>query len=276
MPRQRIVIHAGFHKTGTTSVQAVLKQNRHDLWPVMALGLRHKLEPVLSAARAYSVWRDPIRLGKAAYRFGQYVAGLNLSPKRQLLISAEELSGHMAGRENTPDYSAVPDLMQVYAEELDALFGARLQLTFVFTLRDAASWMQSAYWEHVKSSRMVMEFDDFAARYTQVSDLAAVVEQVRAAVPDHQVLTFDLADCADLPLGPASPILDLMRLPPDRRAALKPAPIRNRRGDDALLRTFLDMNRSDLNDETVSARKKEIWAQVRAGGSGVLDGKETG
>jgi hypothetical protein len=35
---RRIVVHAGFHKTGTTSAQAFLAENGPVLWPVMALG----------------------------------------------------------------------------------------------------------------------------------------------------------------------------------------------------------------------------------------------
>ena len=91
MPPQRIVIHAGFHKTGTTSVQAVLKRNRRELWPVMAIGLRDKFESTLRSARTYAEHRDTFSLHKAAYLFGKYVDDLNLSPKRQLLVSAEDV-----------------------------------------------------------------------------------------------------------------------------------------------------------------------------------------
>jgi hypothetical protein len=67
-----------------------------------------------------------------------------------------------------------------------------------------------------------------------------------------------------------------MRMPPERRAALKPVDLRNARGDDALLRAYLDLNRSDLDDATVEARKKQLWAERAAHGSGLLGGKETG
>lgn len=276
MPPQRIVIHAGFHKTGTTSVQAVLKRNRRELWPVMAIGLRDKFESTLRAARTYAEKRDTFSLHKAAYLFGKYVDDLNLSPKRQLLVSAEDLSGCIAGRLGTTDFSAAPELLQGYAEELQALFGRRLELTFVMGARAAPSWYPSAYWQHIKASRMTESFDDFVDRCPNAADFATVLGDIRDAVPDHRVLSNDLDDCRDLPFGPATPILNLMRMPPERRAALKPVDLRNARGDDALLRAYLDLNRSDLDDATVEARKKQLWAERAAHGSGLLGGKETG
>ncbi|MHC0054258.1 hypothetical protein [Actibacterium sp. D379-3] len=257
-PRQRVVIHAGFHKTGTTSIQATLRANGPVLWPVMALALRGKIQPVVSAARGYSTWRDPISLAKAGTRFGAFVRGLELSPRRQLLISAEELSGHMPGRGDLADYSAAPDLMQCYADELEDIFGDRLDLTFFFSLRQPGAWLKSVYWEHVKSSRMVLDFDDYAARYAGSADLPATIDEVCRAVTPHEVRSAWLEEVGDLPLGPATPLLDLMRLPDARRAALTPGPRRNvGRGDD-LLQELLRINRSDLGPEAAKLAKATL------------------
>ena len=46
----RIVIHAGFHKTGTTTVQRFLKENSETLWPLTAIGLRHRFPDLLHSA----------------------------------------------------------------------------------------------------------------------------------------------------------------------------------------------------------------------------------
>ena len=108
---RRIVIHGGFHKTGTTTVQRTLHANGPVLWPVMALGLRWRLKPVLAAARAYSVWGDPVSLTLFAERFDAYLGSIELGKFRGLCVSSEELVGHMPGRDEITDYGAAPVLL---------------------------------------------------------------------------------------------------------------------------------------------------------------------
>lgn len=265
MPPQRVVIHAGFHKTGTSSAQAVLRANGPVLWPVMALGLRPRLAPVLSAARGYSTWRDPLTLAKVGYRFGLYLRELNLPPKRQLLISCEELSGHLPGRGDLEDYSAAPQLMRALAAELEAAFGDRLDLTFFFSLRQPGTWLKSAWWEHVKSSRMVLDFDEYERRYADSADLPEVVAQIERAVAPHRVVTAWLEETGALPLGPATPLLDLMRLPPKRRAALAQAPPRNVARPGAMVDRLLEINRSGLSDAEAKSAKQAILQPTQNG-----------
>lgn len=261
-PRQHVVIHAGFHKTGTSSVQATLRENGPHLWPVMALETGHRIKPIRAAARGFSTWRDPLTLAKFGVRFAKWLQGLDLPPKRQLLICSEELCGHLPGRGDLADYSAAPELMGVLAEELEAAFGARLDLTFFFSLRQPEAWLQSAYWEHVKASRMVLTFDDFLARYSAAADLPAMVGTIRAAVAPHKVETAWLEDCDTLPLGPATPLLALMRLSPEKHAALVPAPRRNAATPD-LIAPFLEINRSPLSDDDAKAAKERLLGATR-------------
>ncbi len=55
---RRIVIHAGFHKTGTTTVQQTLKAHATVLAPHLQVVLREDMEAVCEAARAYSLAPD--------------------------------------------------------------------------------------------------------------------------------------------------------------------------------------------------------------------------
>lgn len=254
----RIVIHAGFHKTGTTTVQQLLRSNGPVLWPVMALGLRPRLKPILHAARGYSTWRDPFSLMKFSDRFGAYLDSLGLSPRRMLCISSEELSGHMPGRDKVPDYGAVPELMAEIARVASARF-ARLDLTFYFSTRAADPWLRSAWAEHVKASRMTLDLPDFIDRTGPAADLPAVVDRVRAAVAPHRVVSAALEDTAGLPLGPATPLIDLLRLPPRRRAQIVPVDSpANRRLDDATLAQMLALNRSDLPRDRINGLKDAL------------------
>ncbi|HAC50653.1 MAG TPA: hypothetical protein DCE85_15435, partial [Sulfitobacter sp.] len=81
MPR-RIILHPGFHKTGTSSLQATLRANRTALKPHVALRLRWHMKDLLHATRGYSTWRDPLTLLKAEHRFETLLDGLPQMPRR--------------------------------------------------------------------------------------------------------------------------------------------------------------------------------------------------
>ncbi|MBY6046086.1 hypothetical protein [Vannielia litorea] len=252
----RVVVHMGFHKTGTTSAQRFLRRSGKHLWPVMALGLRQQLEPVLFATRAFSTWRDPLSLEKLRLRFTAYLDGLELGRKRDLLLSSEELAGHMAGRTALPDYSAVPEIAEVIEACLLAQF-PDARITFFFSLRAPGPWMQSAWAEHVKSSRMVLDFEEFCAANPAAADFAPVIEATRAVL-NSPVETASLEDTAATPFGPATPLLDLMNVPQERRALLDPPQHMNQRRDPALLQALLELNRSDMDDTALKAAKAKL------------------
>ncbi|MDF1873890.1 hypothetical protein [Vannielia sp.] len=253
----RVVVHMGFHKTGTTSAQQFLRANGKHLWPVMALGLRQQLEPVLFASRAFSTWRDPFSLEKLRRRFGAYLGGLDLGRKRDLLLSSEELAGHMPGRDELSDYSAVPEIADVLEQGLKARFGDP-EVVFFFTLRRGESWLESAHWEHVKSSRMVLDYPEFAAKYPDAGALEPVVEATRARL-ESKVETAWLEEIGGLHFGPATPLLDLMRLDPARRARLAlPRHMNRRQHEGGVMETLLGLNRSDLGEEALKEAKDRV------------------
>lgn len=251
---RKILVHGGFHKTGTTSAQAFLAENGPVLWPVMALGLGYKFRPLLAAARGFSTWQDPISLAKFRHRADSYLDDLNLG-KRDLLISAEELSGHLPGRGELKDYAAAPVLMRSLEAALRAAF-PEAQLRFVFTLRRPETWWPSAYWEHVKSARMTLDYAAFLDRYGRL-DLAAEAARIKLKSP---VETLWLEDIAGEDHGPATPLLRRMGLSEDRWARLRPVPHKNRapQGRDALITEFLALNRSDLGQQALTQAKKAL------------------
>jgi hypothetical protein len=62
----RIVIHAGFHKTGTTSVQTMLDANRRILGRRLRIYLKSDFGSLTKAARAFSTDQTPAMLAKVA------------------------------------------------------------------------------------------------------------------------------------------------------------------------------------------------------------------
>jgi len=256
---RRIVIHAGFHKTGTTTVQRMLHANGEVLWPVTALALRWRLKPVLAAALAYSDWRDSDSLDLFAARFDEFLTDLNLGAKRMLCLSSEELAGHMPGREGVEDYSATPALMATLLEGLRRRI-PEADPVFYFSTRAPDSWLESAWAEHVKSSRMTLERDVFSDRYASAAEFGPIVEAVAEAVAPCPVVHRDLAQVTTLPLGPAEPLIDLLNLSPSRRIALTPQPRENAALPAEALAACLAINQSRRSYDEVRAAKNDILA----------------
>ena len=258
MPR-RIVIHMGFHKTGTWSVQQVLRDNRKALRPHMRSLLRWAFSDVVSAARGYSMWRDPVTLLKFNTRFARVLADLPAMPKRVLCLSAEELAGHLPGRDDMGDYSAAPVLAAEMADIAQAQF-PRAEIVFYLSTRAPDAWIESAYWQHVKSSSLTLDFDAFCARYPDAATLDSTVTQIAHAVP-CAVHHTRLEDTTHLPLGPATPVLNLCEVPAATQATLTRAPAANTRPDMDVLARLLDANRT-ITD--AKARKQAKDAILRA------------
>lgn len=255
MPR-KIVVHAGFHKTGTSTVQAVLRANRKALMPALAIRLKGQMQELISATRGYSTYGTADALDKVCRRFDALLADLPGMPRRTLLLSAEELSGHMPGRGPLADYSAAPVLMYQLWQRAQVKF-PKTPVVFCYATRAPDAWQRSAWAEHVKSSGMRLDFSEFSARYPLASDLTAVVSEVRRRVP-APVHSYALEDCADLPLGPADPVLDLCDIPDDIRATLAPQPAQNTRMDKDMLTALLAINRAHKDTDARNAAKAQL------------------
>lgn len=255
MPRA-IVIHSGFHKTGTSTLQQVLKRNRPVLKGQVRIVLRGEMRDLVHAARGYSTWRDPFTLDKFARRFRDLLEHLGRMPKRVLCLSSEELSGHLPGREGIPDYSAAPILAAEMAR-IAAAVHPKTPLSFLLTLRQPEPWLRSAYWEHVKASSMTRDWQEFVAATRPGADLAAAAAAIAAAQPNpvHRVW---LEDCAGAPLGPAGPLLELCGIGAEQQATLSPVAPANTRADDTVLLALLAANRDYTDRDARLAAKQAI------------------
>ncbi len=260
MPR-RIIIHAGFHKTGTSTIQATLRENREAMKKHVALRLRWHMKDLVAATRGYSTWRDPLTLIKVQDRFTTLMDDLPGMPRRTLVISAEELAGHLPGRGELDDYSAAPILLYAFWEIARARYPQADILIYLST-RAPGLWLASAYWEHVKASNMTMDFDDFADRYHGAANLDGMVSEIASRVPvpvHHRALE----TCADLPLGPADPLLDLCDLPLILRADLTAPPPANTRLGDDVLHAMLQVNRTHDTSDARNAAKAIILKEAK-------------
>ncbi len=257
MSGRRVIVHAGFHKTGTTTTQSFLWENGKHIWPSCALVLPNRIRK--SAARMamrYSRFGTAGLLDEFANDLHSTLSNMNFGRSRSVLISEENLAGRMPGRDGQRSYNATADLMLRLQQVLFDIFGTDIQLTFHFTTRAPDDWLLSTYKHNLRKSRLTLDRDAYFATYKEAANLQSVVDQVS----NRLSATVQTADLATLngPEGPAAPLLDLIGLPADQRQALVPLPPKNVGPQDALIAPLLELNRSTLSDRDLSAAKKDL------------------
>ncbi|MCW8843389.1 MAG: hypothetical protein OQK00_08250, partial [Rhodobacteraceae bacterium] len=206
----RLLIHAGFHKTGTTSVQRLLGKNKRAIAPIAHVFLRKHIAAVCEAARAYSDSRDSADLLDFSAAFAAFLEARDMDDKRDLIISSEDLSGLMPGRRDLETYDAAPMLMKAATMMIDRVLQDRIdEVIFYFSLRQPEPWLRSCHTQHLRAIRMTQDAEDYARDYAASADLPRIVDKIRIAVAPHRVESAWLEDCADAPLGPLTPIADI-------------------------------------------------------------------
>ena len=249
MPR-RLIVHAGFHKTGTTSVQRLLDRSRDALDPLKVV-LRADMKALCEAARAFSVSRTTVDLGLIKYEAAILAEQWRADT---VLLSSEDLSGQMPGRHGLKRYDAAPVIAAAMLEAWqEALPG--IEVCFVFTSRDAAAWLASCYVQHLRATRIAITADHYMREYSASAELPAIIARVQAAVPDADVRNIALEGTEDKRLGPADALLALAGVPADVRSTIGPIGRANPSMTRKRQAAFLALNRSHLSDKEVHARK---------------------
>ncbi|WP_088622158.1 hypothetical protein [Oceanicola sp. 22II-s10i] len=258
----RLIVHAGFHKTGTTSVQQTLDANRAALAPALRVMLKDDMKGMTEAARAYSRTQDEVEWALYLYETRAVFEALDPTDPRPVLMSSEDLSGHMPFRHALPDYGAAPRLVRGLAEVAEAVHpGARIE--FVFTTRAATPWVRSCWAQHVRAVQFTEDLDTYTARALPHADLDRMTDRIADAVLSHAVHRKRLEDVGDMPLGPLDPLLDIVGLPAEVRAAVQPQPRANPSMPEEVLRRLLKLNRSDRPWSEVKEEKKRIVRKAK-------------
>lgn len=260
MPGRRVIVHAGFHKTGTTSAQTFLRANGKHIYPRCALVLPGRLRS--NAARMavrYSRFGTGALLDQFGMDLHEVLSGIEPN-NRCILISDENLSGRMPGRDGQAGYDATPALMERAEDIICDVFGAEADVVFHFTTRAPDSWLRSTFKHNLRTSRLKMDMDEYLATYRDAADLDAVIGDVASAVTGT-VYTLALEDLTD-ELGPAHPLIDLIGLPRHLRKHLKPYPAQNKGPDDKMIEDLLALNRSALSDDALEKAKADLLGKA--------------
>ena len=262
----RAVVHAGFHKTATTSVQRFFQDNETVLSPFVRLGLNYKLRAVIEAARGYSRWREPLGLAQFEARLKAFLRERPLGSGQKLVFSVEEFAGLLPGLPGRPDqpeirdYGAAPMLAHTVRDLIAADLGAGNEVVFYYSTRDSQDWLSSTYWQHVRTQKMQAELHQFCESYRPAADLGAVVAAVARALPETRIVCRALEDLDGLRFGPATPILDLLDLPREVLDQLTPIKPANLTPPEQVLDAMLSLNRGPLNGAELREAKQALIA----------------
>jgi hypothetical protein len=253
----RVILHAGFHKTGTSSLQACLAANRASLAPYARILLLDELAEPLRCATRYSTGQDPFDLASFAAAFAHSCERAAVTTP-VLLISCEGLSGRTPGKKGIVDYTAAVPLAQAMASAVKAVFGGKTPLSLIYTTRAAVDWMSSAWRHNLFGYRVTEDFETFCARCPAAADFAAITAQIARKLPRAEVISVALEQVQQAALGPAEAVLAQLNLPEALRAALHNPGWRNLGRDGDTTQALLALNRSDLPDDEIKRRKAAL------------------
>lgn len=261
MPR-RLVIHAGFHKTGVGFIQQVLKLNRPVLKPHMRSNLRPAMRDPAAAALEFSATGDALDRARFHNRFGEFLYEHPPMHRRVLCISAPDLSGHMPGQPKVTTYRAAIKLAKDMADCVQLVL-PQAEVVFFYTTRAPKPWL-TAIWAHlVRATPLKLGLEDFTDRYAPAADLGAIVEELSAAV-SARVVTAALEDDLESRFGPATPLLDICEIPEDVRAMMtRPAPSAVQPDID-LMDQLLKLNRTIRDPEKRETAKRALLAPAKS------------
>ncbi len=262
----RVIIHAGFHKTGTTSLQRFLEINAAALAPYVRVILKPQMEDVASCARdcsnASRFGSNSVRRAAFRLRFADLLQRTPLENGQTLLISCEALVGRMPGRENVVAFDAAPALAKDMVRVTEKHFND-LDLTLLYTTRDQASWMRSAYSHLLHQSKFTISEAEFTEKFHRAGDLDAIVARIAEAIAPRTPITSQLEATAPEPFGPASALLPLLNLPADVVATLEPAKHLNQQLDAFEKSKLQDFNAQDMTDTELSQIKRRFLRKRR-------------
>lgn len=264
MARQ-ILLHPGFHKTGTSTAQHVLWINRDLLSPHVAIFQLRHLRDVAKLCMGYAKTQNPLLLMDMIEALDQVFADVSADDSRHVLISCEGLSGHLPGWPDVDTYAAAPITISYICGYLEDRFPDH-SLSVTLTTRGADDWLYSAYRHHLRGFRLTKSWDAFRDTYRDAADLVAVVSDIRKSIAPVPVTALPLEVSRDHPLGPGGAILNGLDLPNGLMARLDPVDAGNQGPSDDLADKFLALNLGDLPDGEVQAQKDALAAMSGVGG----------
>ncbi|WP_147126000.1 hypothetical protein [Shimia ponticola] len=248
-----VLIHAGFHKTATTTLQDTARVNADLLAKYLRVFLKADMIDVTEAARAYSV--APTRASLTLFEDAAQTlfSALDKDDERPVALLSEDLSGMMPGRSSVTDYSAAVALMPRLVRACAETF-SDTEIEVYFTTRSADDWYASAHWQLIRHSRKGVTLANFRKDYDTAADFGPLCDRISDAVDGASVTTMTLEDLRGFEHGPIEPVLSALNVPTEVLAQLEKPPRANSSYPE-LRGLFRELNLSPLTDAQVGELK---------------------
>ncbi len=261
---RQILLHPGFHRTGTSSIQHFLWLNRDVLSPHLTIRLNRHFKPLAHRCHRYAQSQNPLDLTELISALDQGFAENPVPTDRDLIISSEGLCGDIPGHQDIQDYSAAPALITYISGYLAERF-PDATVRVLLTTREPKSWLSSAYRHVLRRNRITMPEEDFVAQYAQAGAFDQIIAEVAEAISPIETLYLPLELAQTAYLGPGGAVLDQIGIPDHLWKALKPVGIGAQGAAPHIWGQFLAMNRSDRSDEEVTAQKEDMAEAAKLG-----------
>ncbi|NOX72772.1 MAG: hypothetical protein GXP03_03810 [Alphaproteobacteria bacterium] len=264
----RVIVHAGFHKCGTTSLQDFLKSNQAALRPYFDYYGKVDFLAAGANARRYSQRPFIWRLWRFRRSFRRFLNTIEAA--ETIVLSRETFSGGMPGHRRIggglmQNYSrAATALGPVILSELYRRFGADTEVIFAYSTREMEGWIKSIHGHLLRSIRLRDDFDTFRKRFTALRSPAAQATLMADFLAPVKVLTLPLEVFTSHREGPAAGLLDYLEIPQAVRAGLKPARRANSGQNRATRAQFLALNRDISNKVKLKQAKTELQNRLEA------------
>jgi hypothetical protein len=238
-------MHAGFHKTGTSTLQATLADNMDVLAPHVEIYLPIDIPLRLLAhtVQNFSEHRNMDTKSELRDQAEIFFAMLDRNDPRPILVSHENLAGHYMGYKTVFRYAAAPIAMGLIRDAWETVTGSVQGFETYYSLR-RSGWLESCHWQRLKSTRYTEPLDVFLDRYADAADFDPILDRARsilAPCPVHSSMLEDIAH----PIDPLLGLLNLTQL----RARLTLPPNRNTSRGEQMRADLLALNQSSLRDK---------------------------
>lgn len=249
---RKILIHAGLHKTATTTAQQTLLHNARLLEPHIELHSRRETLSLGDAALGLAEARNkPAKatLYEAAY---YYFKSLQTGDPRPVVFSDENFVGHYIGRPNIFRYGATHVILEQIKEAWMAVMGPAAPFEVYISTR-RTGWIEACYWERVKRTRFTQDLQVFQEKFADAADHNAVLERVRERLGPACVHTCEMEQMQH----PALSLLEVLGMAdlfenfdiPDNKNMRLPQDVSSQ---------LLALNQSDLSFKDMQRAKKAL------------------
>jgi hypothetical protein len=222
---RRVLLHLGFHKTGTTSAQGFLRQNAPVIRKHYIFLGPGRTRPMGLTRAALAFTDNGTDAERRAFQsqLSHSLKQLSFGQARGLIISDENIGGRRPDQDLDYAYKHLPQVLEACIDPIKHHFAPEdCDIAVYLSTRDPQAWARSLWGHAVAKTHLSEAQDAFVTRATSVLSLNERVSAVRARLNGIPVRSERLEDLAPQPFGPGAPFADWLKAGPGDFSGLVP------------------------------------------------------